>query len=60
MSDDTGIDRLKKANEYMRGALQIVVAKSRDQDMSAVAQAALDLAEHGEEACAAMRGDDDL
>lgn len=57
MADDAEVDRLKKANEYMRGALQIVVTKSRDADMSAIAQAALDLAEHGEEACAAMRGE---
>lgn len=51
------LNEATEARRIMGGALQIVVKNCRDADMVAVAQAALDLNEHGADACAQMRGD---
>lgn len=53
-TDDGAGDDTKSV---MRGALQIIAAKSTDRDMACIAQAALDLDKHGFDACAEMRGD---
>lgn len=51
------LDEASEARRVMRGALQIIVKNCRDADMAAVARAALDLDQHGDAACADMRGD---
>jgi translation initiation factor 2B subunit (eIF-2B alpha/beta/delta family) len=55
----TELDKVTESAMTMRGALRIIVKNCRDADMAAVAQAALDLDEHGADACAQMRGDGD-
>ena len=46
-----------ESRDVMRAALQIVVAQSKDDDMRAIAQAALDIDKFGIDGCAEMRGD---
>lgn len=46
--------------DYLAGALRAVAAIAKERKLSdiyGVAQAGLDLAEHGEQGCAEMRGD---
>lgn len=49
------------AAEYMAGALRTIVAMTKGRtelsEIYGIAQAGLDLAEHGEAGCAEMRGD---
>ena len=50
----------QEAVEYLAGALRAIAAITKERgpsDIYGVAQAGLDLAEHGEKVCAEMRGD---
>lgn len=50
-------DEATEGYEYMLGVLRIIVRESSDKQIAAIAQAGIDLATLGEEACAEMRGE---
>lgn len=53
----TELDKATEANEFMRATLRMVVRETTDSTIRAIAQAGLDLDEHGAAGCAQMRGD---